>query len=69
MMEQSLISMKPFHVLTGCYTVSYPFGYGRISAANLLLISDVNLDVMWNIDTPDETVIGLGSTVLLYLYS
>ena len=45
-----------------------PLEKGKISAANLLLKSDVNLDAMCNIDTSDDTIIELGSTVLPYLY-
>ena len=62
------ITLLPLHALTGCDTVSYPFGKGKISAANFLLKSDINLDAMCHSDTPDDTIIELGSMVLLYLY-
>ena len=62
------VTLLPIHALTDCDTVSYPLGNGKISAANLLLKSDINLDAMCNIDTPDDTIIEIGSTVLLYLY-
>ena len=62
------VTLLAIHALTGCDTVSYPLGKGKISAANLLLKSDINRDVMCNIDTPDDTIIEIGSTVLLYLY-
>ena len=62
------VSLLPIHALPGCDIVSYPLGKGKISAANFLLKSDINLDAMCNIDTPDDTIIEIGSPVLLYLY-
>ena len=62
------VILLPIHALTGFDTLSYPLGKGKISAANLLLKSDINLDAMCNIGTPDDTIIEIGSTVLLYLY-
>ena len=67
-LESKCITLLPLHALTGCDTVSYPFGKGKISAANFLLKSDINLDAMCHSDTPDDTIIELGSMVLLYLY-
>ena len=62
------VILLPIHALTGFDTVAYPLGKGKISAANLLLKSDINLDAMCNIGSLDDTIIEIVSTVLLYLY-
>ena len=62
------VSLLLLHASTGCDTVSYPIGKGKVSAVNLLLKSDVNLDTMRSTDTPEDIIMEIGSTVLLYLY-
>ena len=36
-------SLLAVHALSGCDTVSYPFGKGKTSAINTLLLPDVNI--------------------------
>ena len=61
------VTLLPIHVLTGCDSVSYPLGKGKISAANFLLKSDINLDAMCNIDTPDNTIIEIGQYCYIFM--
>ena len=42
--------------LTGCDTVSYPYGKGNITAANLLLKMNRNLEQMCDNQTPNEMI-------------
>ena len=48
--------LLPIHALSGCDSMSYPFEKGNISDINLLLKSDISLDLMCEIDAPWEMV-------------
>jgi len=56
------------HALSGCDTVSYPFGKGKISALNLLLELDLNLRVFTEPDAEEQDWVKAGIDFLSYLY-
>ena len=56
------------HALSGCDTVSYPFGKGKVSALNLLLDLDLNLQVFTEPDADEVDWIKAGIDFLSYLY-
>ena len=56
------------HALSGCDTVSYPFGKGKISALNLLLKLDLNLQVFTEPDAEEVDWMKAGIDFLSYLY-
>ena len=60
--------LLPIHALSGCDSMSYPFEKGNISDINLLLKSDISLDLMCEIDAPWEIVTTTGTNFLIRLY-
>lgn len=60
--------LLPMHALSGCDTVSYPFGRGKIAAANLLLKNTLNLEQMCDSHVPMEVVDKVGTNFLVSLY-
>ena len=56
------------HALSGCDTVSYPFGKGKISALNMLLKLDLNLQVFSELDAEEVDWMKAGMDFLSYLY-
>ena len=44
--------LLPMHALSGCDTVSYRYGKGKITAVNLLLKNNLNLEQMCDGNTP-----------------
>jgi len=56
------------HALSGCDTVSYPFGKGKINALNLLLKLDLNLQVFTEPDAEEVDWMKAGIDFLSYLY-
>src|SRR6218665_3190194 len=56
------------HALSGCDTTSYPFGKGKMSAVNLLLKFDLNLQVFADPEAKEVDWMKAGMTFLSYLY-
>ncbi|CAM1319304.1 Uncharacterised protein g7168 [Pycnogonum litorale] len=56
------------HALSGCDTVSYPFGKGKVSALNLMLKLDLNLHVFTEPDAEEVDWMKAGIDFLSYLY-
>ena len=53
------------HALTGCDTVSYPFGKGKMTAVNMLMKSDLNLEHMCLVHTSSEEFLRIGTAFLV----
>ena len=60
--------LLPMHALTGCDTVSYPYGKMKITPANLLLKMNLNLEQMCDDHTPIEVIDRVGTDFLACLY-
>ena len=58
----------PLHALTGCDAVSYPYGKGKTTAANLLLKGDLHLEQMCDPSVSEDVVEQIGMDFLLKLY-
>jgi hypothetical protein len=57
------------HALSGCDTVSYPFGKGKVSAVNLMLKLDLKLQVFAEPGAESDEWMTAGMNFLSYLYS
>lgn len=44
-LKDKCFDLLAIHALSGCDSVSYPFGKGKVSAINLLLKSDLKLEI------------------------
>ena len=54
--------------LTGHDMVSYPYGKGKITVANLLLKMNLNLEQMCDDQTPIEVIDRVGTYFMVCLY-
>ena len=53
-------SLLAVHALSGCDTVSYPFGKGKTSAINTLLLPDVNISEFSDPEASEDCWMKLG---------
>lgn len=53
-LKSKCYDLLALHALSGCDTVSYPFGKGKISAVNMLLKSDLDLNVFADPDANES---------------
>ena len=60
--------LLPMHALSGCDTMSYPYGKGKITAVNLLLKNNLNLEQMCDGNTPIKEIDRVGTNFLVCLY-
>ena len=68
-LKQALkLDLLAVHALSGCDTVSYPFGKVNISTFNLLLKLDLNLLVFTDPDAEEVDWLKAGINFLLFLY-
>lgn len=56
------------HALSGCDSVSYPFGKGKVSAINLLLKSDLKLEIFSDPEANETDWLTAGTKFLSALY-
>ena len=63
------LQLLPLHVITGCDTVSYPFGKGKVSAINVMMKHD-NLDLtpVGQPNTSEEVLMETGRRLFCLLY-
>lgn len=61
--------LLPLHAATGCDTVSYPYGKGKVAALNLLLKHDMDfLDSIGNASVKDDELVQTGQHLFSLLY-
>ena len=61
-------NLLPMQALTGWNTVSFPYGKGKITLANLLLKMNKKLEQMCDDQTPIEVIDRVDTDFLLCLY-
>ena len=61
-------SLLAVHALSGCDTVSYPFGKGKTSAINTLLLPDVNISEFSDPEASEDFWMKLGISFVARLY-
>ena len=60
--------LLPLHSLTGCDSVSYPFGKGKATAVNLFLKEDLKLDALCDRDASEQDVLKADTDFFVRLY-
>ena len=58
----------PVHALSGCDTVSYPYGQGKVSVVNLMLKLDLDLSVFADSNSEEGKWMAAGICLLSLLY-
>ena len=58
----------PVHALSGCDTVSYPYGKGKVSVVNLMLKLDLDLSVFADSNSEEGKWMAAGICFLSLLY-
>ena len=59
--------LLPLHPLSGCDTLSFPYGKGRVSAINLMLMLDLDLSVFTD-NSEESKWMAVGICFLSLLY-
>ena len=67
-LDDKCFDLLAIHALSGCDTVSYPFGKGKVSAVNLLLKSDLKLKVFSDPEANERDWLKAGTEFLSSLY-
>lgn len=62
------LQLLPLHVATGCDTVSYPFGKGKLTAVNLMKKSKLDLSAIGEANTSEEQLLTAGCHLFCLLY-
>ena len=63
------LQLLPLHAATGCDSVSYAFGKGKVAAVKLLLKSDdLGLNILGETKTPGPDIVQVGSKLFAELY-
>ena len=60
--------LLPLHIATGCDTVSYPFGKGKVTAVNLMKKGKLDLGVIGEASTSEDQLISAGCQLFCLLY-
>ena len=63
------LNLLAMHALSGCDTVSYPFGKGKVSALNVVLDRDIGLQVFADPSAHEKEWMKAGMDFLSILYS
>ena len=61
-------ALLPLHAITGCDSVSYPFGKGKVTAVNLLLKKDLQLTALCDSNANEDDILKAGTHFLVQLY-
>lgn len=62
------LQLLPLHVATGCDTVSYPFGKGKVTAVNLMKKGKLDLSILGEPSTSEDELMSAGHHLFCSLY-
>ena len=67
-MQVLIFQLLAVHAITGCDTVSYFFGKGKVSAVSIMMKNDIDLEIIGIPDAELSDVIAAGRKFISILY-